>query len=222
MSSNRLSKSRFCAGLQCVRQLWWRVHEPDAPELEPGPELQAVFDRGHRIGELAQAEFPGGVLVDDEPWRMAQKCAATQAALRAGAPAIFEASFTADGVFVAVDVLERLPGGEHVLIEVKSTYGVKPQFIPDVAIQVHVARASGVRVRRAEVMHLVRGRGGRDAFKRVDVTVEVEAFLSSVPERLADMRQALGGKLPIVQPGPRCQTPYECAFVERCGVPSPA
>lgn len=218
MPSLRLSKSRFCSGLQCVRQLWWRVHEPDAPELEAGPELQAVFDRGHRTGELAQAEFPGGVLVDEEPWAIAQKCAATQAALVAGAPAIFEASFVADEVFSAIDVLQRLPTGFS-LVEVKSTYGVKPQFIPDVAIQVHVARAAGIDVRRAEVMHLTRRRGpssGGEGFTRQDVTAEVEAFLPSVPEHLLRMRKALAGGLPVVQPGAHCKVPYVCAFTSRC------
>ena len=29
-----LSKSRFCAGLQCEKQLWWRVHEPEAPATQ--------------------------------------------------------------------------------------------------------------------------------------------------------------------------------------------
>jgi len=33
--AHRLSKSRFLAGLQCHKQLWWRAHEPDAPELVP-------------------------------------------------------------------------------------------------------------------------------------------------------------------------------------------
>jgi two-component system chemotaxis sensor kinase CheA len=68
--------------------------------------------------------------------------AETREALAAGAPAVFEASFLADGVFAAVDVLEQLEDG-FALIEVKSSYSVKPQFIPDVAIQVHVARAAG-------------------------------------------------------------------------------
>ena len=214
--TTRLSKSRFCSGLQCVRQLWWRIHEPDAPELEAGPELQAVFDRGHWIGELARGQFPGGVLVDAEPWQIPEKCAQTEAALAAGAPAIFEASFVADEVFSAVDVLERLDVG-HALVEVKSTYGVKPQFIPDVAIQVHVARAAGVDVRRAEVMHVTRrGASQREGFARVDVTAEVESFLSTVPEHLRRIREALGGGLPVVQPGPQCQAPYQCAFVERC------
>ena len=42
-----LSKSRFTAGLQCHKQLWWKVHEPDAPELVASPAQQAVFDQGH-------------------------------------------------------------------------------------------------------------------------------------------------------------------------------
>ena len=48
----RLSKSRFTAGLQCHRQLWWKVHEPRAPELRPDAALQAVFDMGNRVGEM--------------------------------------------------------------------------------------------------------------------------------------------------------------------------
>jgi hypothetical protein len=218
VSSTRLSKSRFCSGLQCVRQLWWRVHEPDAPELEAGADLQSVFDRGHRIGELAQAEFPGGVLVNAEPWQIAEKCSATRAALAAGAPAVFEASFVADETFVAIDVLRRLDQG-FALVEVKSTYSVKPQFVSDVAIQVHVARAAGIDVRRAQVMHLAGGRrrgDGPENFTRVDVTAEVEAFLPSVPEHLHRMREALGGLLPVVKPGPHCGLPYECPFVGRC------
>ena len=220
MPTHRLSKSRYCAGLQCLRQLWWRVHEPDAPELEPDPGLQAVFDRGHRIGELAKAQFPGGVLVDAEPWEIAEKCAQTQAALQAGAPAIYEASFVADETFVGVDVLERLSEG-FALVEVKSTYGVKPQFLPDVAVQVHVARAAGVNVRCAEVMHLRRvfGNGAaREQFVRVDVTTEVEALLPGMTAQLRVMREALGGGLPVVQPGPHCETPYECPFTSRCQV----
>ena len=74
--SGSLSKSRFCAGLQCLRQLWWRVHEPDAPELRPDPDLQTVFDRGHRVGDAARTAFPGGVLVDREPWEIAGSSAA--------------------------------------------------------------------------------------------------------------------------------------------------
>ena len=59
-SRYRLSKSRFTAGLQCHKQLWWKVHEPDAPELVPSPAQRAVFDQGTRVGEVARTYVPGG------------------------------------------------------------------------------------------------------------------------------------------------------------------
>lgn len=218
MSERGLSKSKFCYGLQCVRQLWWRVHEPDAPELAVSPPLQAVFDRGHRVGELAQAEFPGGTLIGHEFHEVAQKIADTELALAGGAPAIYEASFSADGVFVAVDILERRGEGQGI-VEVKSTLGVKEQFIPDVAIQLHVVRAAGLDVWRAEVMHLNRActyPDLADLFVREDVTAEAEAFLPSIPEHLDRMRSALDGALPVVEPGRICAKPYECPFQARC------
>ena len=55
-----LSKSRFTTGLQCHRSLWWSVNEPDAPELETTPDLQAVFDQGNLVGERARTYIPGG------------------------------------------------------------------------------------------------------------------------------------------------------------------
>ena len=64
MKKHRLSKSRFISGLQCHKQLWWKVHEPDAVELIPDPALQAVFDQGTRVGESACEQVPGGVLID--------------------------------------------------------------------------------------------------------------------------------------------------------------
>lgn len=219
-----LSKSRFCYGLQCLRQLWWRVHEPDAPELVAPASLQAVFARGHRVGELAQAEFPGGLLIGREYFQTTEKIADTRAALAAGTPAVYEASFAADDVFVAVDVLERRRNG-HALVEVKSTLDVKEQFIPDVGIQLHVLRESGVDVRRAELMHLNRDCRFPDLsnlFVRENVTDSAEAFLPEIPGHLRRMKKALDGKIPLADPGEHCASPYECPFVGRCCPPVPA
>jgi hypothetical protein len=213
-----LSKSRFCSGLQCLKQLWWRAHEPDAPELRAPASLQAVFDRGHRVGELAQSEFPGGVLIDREYVEVPEKIADTTAALQAKAPAIYEASFDGGGVFVAVDILERLDRG-HALVEVKATLSVKEQFIPDVAVQLYAARAAGLDVRRAELMHLNRACAFpdlKDLFVREDVTAATEALQPSIPRQLGEMRAALDGPLPNVAPGAHCDEPYGCPFVGRC------
>jgi hypothetical protein len=151
--AHRLSKSRYVAGLQCPKLLWWKVHEPDAPELAPEDNQEATLDRGERVGALARTYVPGGVLIDLPHYEVKERVAATAKALAAAAPVVYEASFLADDMFVSVDILERRKRG-FVVTEVKSTTKLKKQHLPDVAVQVHVARRAGLRVDRAEVMHL--------------------------------------------------------------------
>jgi hypothetical protein len=219
----RLSKTRFCQGLQCPKQLWWRVHEPEAPELVVGPALRAVFDRGHQVGEAARERFPGGVLVLGERREVRERVERTRRAMAEGAPAVFEAAFDEDGVFVAVDVLERLRRG-FALAEVKSTLDVKEEHLPDVGIQLHVLRRAGLEVPRAEVMHLNRECRFPDLsnlFVRDDVTGEAEALLPGVPARIRELRRTLDGPIPNVEIGPHCTKPYPCPFLQRCWKPFP-
>src|SRR5256885_8409518 len=96
---HRLSKSRFTAGLQCHRLLWWKVHEPLAVELQPDKVLQDRFDQGAQVGALARKRFPGGVLIQHS--ERDERVELTRQAMEAGAPAIFEASFVSDDTFVA-------------------------------------------------------------------------------------------------------------------------
>ncbi len=60
----RLSKSRYLAGLQCHKQLWWRVHEPEAPELVPDAALLNRFAQGAEVDQRARSYVPGGELID--------------------------------------------------------------------------------------------------------------------------------------------------------------
>jgi hypothetical protein len=210
------------AGLQCHKLLWWMTHEPAAPELEVDEARQAVYDQGHRVGALARTYVPGGVLIDLPHDAYEQRLEATRRALAQGAPAVYEAAFRADGVFVSVDILER-QGPERLrgfcLTEVKSTTSVKEQHLPDVAVQAHVLRRSGVEVARMEVMHLNRACAYPDLsnlFVRADVTEPVEARLAAVPGEIAAMTAMLGGALPSVITGPHCAKPYECPFTPRC------
>ena len=53
-----LSKSRFVAGWQCHKQLWLRVHEKDAPELQVDVVLQDRFDQGAEVGAWRGSIFP--------------------------------------------------------------------------------------------------------------------------------------------------------------------
>lgn len=219
-----LSKTRFMCGLQCPKRLWLEVHEPGAPELAPDPGLQAVFDRGHEVGELARAHVPGGVLIDRPHRALRERVVATAAALEAGARVIYEAAFLADEVFVAVDILERRRRGGFTLVEVKSTLGVKPQHLPDLAIQLHVLRRSGLDVRRAHLMHLrreCRHPGLSNLFVRENVTREVLEASRGIGKTIRSLLRALGEACPEPPPGAQCSAPYPCPFQDRCSPPLP-
>ncbi|HTY07149.1 MAG TPA: DUF2779 domain-containing protein [Gemmatimonadales bacterium] len=223
MPDARLSKSRFTSGLQCHKKLWWEVHEPDAPELQPDRVLQDLFDQGHQVGEAARARYPGGVLIDLPRHAYAERALATRQALEAGAPVVFEATFISDGVSVAIDVLERVTEGFR-LTEVKASNSQKPEHIPDVAVQARIARASGVKISATEVLHLngdFRNPDVGDLFALTDVTREVAAFLPQVPDEIVRQKAMLAGPLPTVAIGAHCFEPRECPFLDRCWPKNP-
>jgi hypothetical protein len=58
-----LTKWIFTAGQQCPKLLWWKVHEPNAVELQPDIVLQDRFDQGAQVGALARDLFDGGTLI---------------------------------------------------------------------------------------------------------------------------------------------------------------
>ena len=222
----RLSKSKFTQGLGCHRALWWAVHEPDAPEREVGPALQAIFDQGTRVGELARAHVPGGHLIDFPYTESEKRIEATRAAIADGARTIYEAAFRQDDVFVAVDILHRKSARRGwTLTEVKSTTKVKDEHVPDAAVQMHVLQRAGLPITRVEVMHLnreCRFPDLTDLFTRSDVTDEVTDYLPSVaPEVKAQLVMLRRSKPPAIEPGAQCSAPYECAFMSRCWPAAP-
>src|SRR5881275_285749 len=214
----RLSKSRYLCGLQCHKQLWWRVHEPEASELALSPGQQNLFAQGREVGEHARGHVPGGEFIDLPYYQYDNKVAATREALNRGLPAIYEAWFLADETYVGVDILERASRG-YTVIEVKASNSRKPEHLPDAAVQVHVLRRAGLQVERAEVMHLnpaCRYPDLSNLFVREDVTALVESVLIGVPDELAAQRRMLEGPLPDVPIGEHCTNPYDCPFLARC------
>lgn len=200
-----LSKTRVVAGWKCPGYLWWKVHRPDADELQPSVADEDRMDQGTAFGELATDEFPGGILIDLPYDQMHEKVEMTREALATGAPAIFEASFWEDEVFVAVDILEQHGDAFH-LIEVKATTRVKEEHIPDAAVQLHVLRRAGLPVDRVSLMHLnpeYRHPGPESLFTLSNITADVKAFLPEVPGLIQSCHDVLGSE----DPGPEIGVP---------------
>jgi predicted RecB family nuclease len=150
--------------------------------------LQAIFDQGHTVGELARQLFPGGVLVEEDHTQTAQAIDTTQCLVGDGASCLYEAAFRHDGVLVRADAMFKEDGCNWTLVEVKSSTEVKPEYITDLGIQTYVLRGAGLPVTSSRVLHLnntyTYPGGPYDLgrlFTEVDVTSEVEAFLPSIP-----------------------------------------
>ena len=204
---HRLSKSRYTAGVQCHKLLWWKVHEPCAVELQPDKVLQDRFDQGSQVGVLARDRFPGGVLIDLPHQAVNERVTLTRKLIDDGAPAIFEASFLADNTFVAVDVLTPKDGGFH-LTEVKSSSSQKEEHLPDVAVQIHVLEQSGIHVTGVDVMHLSKECHFPDLsnlFERTDVTEAVQPLLGQ--SRLGNRRAAPDARRPAARHSDRTAVP---------------
>ncbi|HEX5646873.1 MAG TPA: DUF2779 domain-containing protein, partial [Nitrospira sp.] len=198
--------------------------------------MQAVLDMGTEIGVLARSRFSGGVLIE-EGYRQREAALAHTAAVLADptAHAIFEGAFEHDGVFVRVDILERMSGigGDPQswrLIEVKSSSRVKDVHLADLAIQSDVLQGCGIALSAMCLMHIntdyVYEGGDIDVgrlFAIEDVTDAVISRRVNVPEQVAEMKTLLlQNTPPAVEPGPHCQSPYECPFWNHCTKDKPA
>lgn len=139
----KISKSKFVAGVQCLKRLYWQVHEPELA-AEPHASIEAIMEQGEEVGLLAQQMFPGGMEVSgedglDEAIRTTRELAGNRAI-----PAIFEGTFEHGGVLVRVDILHRRRDHRWRLIEVKSTTSIKDQHLDDVGIQTRVVSRAGL------------------------------------------------------------------------------
>ena len=217
----RLSKSRYIAGRQCPLRLWLRHHRPEVG-ASPTPAQEARFDAGHLVGELATRRHPGGVLVD-ERWPE-PALAATARLLEDGSlPALFEAAFRHRGMFVRVDILERLQSERWRVTEVKASTRLKDVHLDDVAAQTWALRGAGIDVAEVGLLLLNRdyvfGGGEHDLtelFRYHDVTRETERALGAIGGEVERMQAMLAGPVPETGPGRQCNTPYACEFSEHC------
>ena len=144
-----LSKTRYIAGLQCAKRLWYEVNAfREIPPFDAAAEER--FEQGHEVGRLACRLFPGGVEIARDKRRWSTTAAATLRAMPAWIP-LYEAAFVHGGGACRVDILAPVEGGQWDLLEVKSSTSVKDVHRADLAFQTWVVRGAGVPVRRSSL-----------------------------------------------------------------------
>lgn len=222
----KLSKSRFVAGCQCLRRLYWQVHEPELA-AEPDAAAEAIIQHGHEVGMLARRLFPGGVDVCE---RSLDPAIRKTRALVANpeVPAIFEGVFEHQSVLVKVDILHRRRDGRWRIIEVKSATDVRDHHIEDVGIQYRTLSRSGVDVASACLAHVNRNylRDGeidpRRFFRIRNLTRRVQRLQPKLTFHLRSEFTVLAmPKAPDIAPGRHCTNPITCEFFDQCNPPRP-
>jgi predicted RecB family nuclease len=224
----RISKSKFVAGVQCLKRLYWQVHQPELA-AKPDAATEVIMEQGHQVGLLARQLFPSGVEVGidgglDQAIRATRELVANPEVC-----AIFESVFEHDGVLVRVDVLHRRRDGRWRLVEVKSSTSVKEEHLDDVGIQSRVVLRCGVDLASVCLAHINRNYvfdGGsidvRRLFKIRNLTRRVQRLQPKLTFQLRAAFTVLSmPKAPDTAPGKHCMSPVTCEFFDRCNPPLP-
>jgi predicted RecB family nuclease len=222
-----ISKSQFMSGVQCLKRLYWQVHEPELGGV-PDAAAVAIMEQGREVGKLARLLFADGVEVrsgdPEEAIRITRELIANTEV-----PAIFEAAFENGGVFVRVDILQRRRDGRWRLVEVKSTADLKEHHLDDVAIQHRVLSRCGLNLGSSCLMHVNRDYvldGGsidvRRFFRVRNLTRRVERLQPKLTFQLrSELRVLVMPEAPDIPTGPHCTSPVMCEFLDRCNPPLP-
>jgi len=216
-----LSKSRYLAGRQCPKRLWFEVHARERlPPVDAA--TQAIFDQGTDVGRLAQELYPGGLEIARDRLAWKQAVADTARALGQRVP-LYEAAFAHEGAACRVDLLVPAGRGGWDLVEVKSGTKVEDVHLADLTFQTWVLRGAGVPVRRSCLAHLDREyvrRGALDPhglFEVEDLTEQIEPLLAGVGPEARRLLEVLPlAQSPEAAIGPHCFDPYDCPVHDFC------
>lgn len=188
-------------------------------------EQQAVFNRGHNIGEMAQNLFPGGKNVAPKsPRYYHQSVNATKYLINLKFPVIYEAAFRYKGIIVFLDILV-FKNDKWYAYEVKSSKKISETYIKDAAIQHFVIRNSGLDVSDFSIIYVhqdcdyetVNEWDIHDLFIEQSVLSEVNELQPSVEEIVRKAKSTLDqDNIPNIEMGSHCDNPYTCDFKGYC------
>lgn len=223
-----LSKSTFLRGLQCPKSLYLYKNFIQLRD-QPSQEQKAIFNRGNKVGLLAQQFFPGGV--DATPSPRSDSIAAvskTKQLIEQGIKIIYEAAFQYKGVLAILDILVE-EGGMWYGYEVKSSTKITQTYILDASLQFWVITNSGLPLADFSLMHINNQyvRNGEIDVKGLFAVKSVkEAVLKNQPfvdEKVTENLNVISdSKMPAVGIGEHCFVPYSCDFMGTCWKNVPA
>lgn len=221
--NTNLSKSSLIRGIQCSKALYLYKYHYDTKD--PVSKVQQdKFDRGHRVGKLAQSLFPGGKdCTPPNVFSYDQSIAATKALVQAKYPVIYEAAFKYQGILVALDILVN-KDGKWYAYEVKSSLRISKTYLQDVSIQYYVIQNCGIQLEDIFVVHI----NGDYVLKNDELELSEFFKIVSIKDQVNDLQPDIEASIqrarsvlslefaPEVETGAHCFKPYPCDFLGTC------
>ena len=227
-----LSKSKYCAFVQCPRNLWLKTYKPEL--ATPDTSIEARMEAGNEIGDLAMQLFGDFVEVtarkDDGRMDLSGMISATNDLLIQKCPVICEASFSYNGNYCAVDILKSEKGG-YAIYEVKSSTHANQIYAVDIAYQKYILEHCGIKVTGTYLVcidnnYVFDGTLKLDElFQIIDLSSEVEEEFKHVEGNVLAANDIMSDPVePIYGLSENCHKPYHCAFWEHCSshLPTPS
>lgn len=222
MGSHLLSKSSFIRGIQCEKHLYLYKYHPD--EMDELSEMQkAIFKRGIDVGKIAQNLFPGGIDLSPESYGDYDKALInTRESLQRGKKILYEASFQTDEVLSIADIVLNSKSGLKVF-EVKSSTSVSDVYLIDAALQYWVITNSGYKIKDFSIVYL-----NNQYLRKGKLNLNKLFIVESVLERILPLQNwieeniirlkkvLLQNKIPDIDIGEHCYSPYICGFYNYC------
>lgn len=222
MEKHILSKSTFIKGYHCLKSLYLHKKRPFLRD-RLSAEQRAKFKRGHKVGDMAQDLFPGGIDVSPKSPSQYQKSAVrTGELIEQGQEIIYEATFQFNKVLVMLDILVKTEEGWDAY-EVKSSKSLSETYFTDAALQYYVIENSGLKINKFYLVYV-------DENYRLKEELNIQEYFikQDVTEDLIPKQEFIGSKIeeeilmlqekhsPKIAVGDHCFAPYKCDFVGFC------
>ena len=211
-----LSKSRYTKGVTCNKYLWLSLYKPEEIEEVDNDD---VFENGNKVGDLARGLFGDYTLIEfNEIY--SKMIDDTKKELEKKTKIICEASFSYDGNFCSVDILQNDPDG-IIIYEVKSSTELKDIYIEDVSYQTWVLHKLGFKVKKSFIIHVNNKYILEDHFDinkyfvMNDVTEKID--LLKVEQEVQELKKVINSNQePNTDLSISCHKPYPCPFFKYC------
>jgi len=213
-----ISKTIFIDSRNCAKNTWLKLHKPELLEnFELSEFEKQLIEQGNEVELYARGLFPNGVEVISKG---ENACLETRKLMEVKTPAIFQATFIADGFIARNDVLVYEPKNDcWDLYEIKGTNSLKEGFdershIEDLTFQAIVLKRSGINLRRSFLIHLNK-EYVRTSGLDIDQLFTIEDLTETVAQRFDEMSILMEGSREFLNQKTEPASGCDCHYLGR-------